>query len=40
MARTAIFIGEVMAAYSREAVDPLVYVDGEYISPLNSGAAE
>ena len=36
----SIFIGEVLAAYSRQAVDPLVYVDGEYISPLNGGAAE
>jgi len=36
----SIFIGEVIAAHSDSAVDPLVYVDGAYVAPLNDGAAE
>jgi flavin reductase (DIM6/NTAB) family NADH-FMN oxidoreductase RutF len=32
----SIFIGQVVAAYSADDIDPLVYVDGRYISPMQS----
>jgi flavin reductase (DIM6/NTAB) family NADH-FMN oxidoreductase RutF len=34
----SIFIGEVVAAFADDRVDPLVYVDGGYLAPLSAAA--
>ncbi|MFC4292376.1 flavin reductase family protein [Sphingorhabdus arenilitoris] len=36
----SIFIGEVVAAYAGPDIDPLVYVDGKYLAPVNGSRSE